>query len=95
MRSYRNLVLDLLKSFGDYRLTSIPRGQNVISNSLEVVASLFKISIHPNMKYEIEVKHRLVIPYNIKYWQVFDDDNQVNRFLTLSKEFESCNIDEE
>ena len=32
---------------------------------------------------------------NIKYWQIFDDDKKVNRFLTLSEEFESCTIDEE
>ena len=76
-------------------LTTIARGQNVIANSLAVVASPFKIPIHMNRKYEIEVKHRLVVRDNIKYWQVFDDDQQVNRFLTMSQEFENCTIDEE
>ena len=74
MRSYRNLVLDLLKKFEGYQLTAIPRGQNVIANALVVASSLFKIPIHPNRKYEIEVKHRPAVPNNIKYWQVFDDD---------------------
>lgn len=94
MRSYRNLVLDLLKIFEGYQLTAIPRGQSVIANDLEIAASLFKIPIHPNRKYEIEVKHRPIVSDNIKYWQVFDDDQEVNRFLTLSEEFESCTIDE-
>ena len=67
------LVLYLLKYFEGYHLTTISRDQNVIANALVVAASLFKIHIHPNRKYEIEVKHRLVVPYNIKYWQVFDD----------------------
>ena len=95
MKSYRNLVLDLLKIFEGYQLTAIPRGQNVIANAFVVEAILFKIPIHPNRKYEIEVKHRPAVPDNIKCWQVFGDDQQVNRFLTLSKEFESYNIDEE
>jgi len=50
MRSYRNLVLDLLKIFEGYQLTAIPRGHNVIANALAVAASLFKILIHSNMK---------------------------------------------
>ena len=74
MRSYRNLVLDLLNFFEGYQLATIPRGQNVIANALAVAASLFKIPIHPNRKYEIEVKHRPAVPKNIKYWKVFDDD---------------------
>ena len=53
-----------------------------------VVASLFKIPIHSDRKYEIEVKHRPAIPENIKYWQV-------NIFLTMSQVFENCAIDEE
>ena len=75
-------------------MTAIPTGQDVIENALVVATHLFKITIHPNRKYEIEVKHRPAISDNIKYLQVFDDDQQVNRFLTLTKEFESCNIDE-
>ena len=62
---------------------------------MAVATSPFKIPIHPNRKYEIEVKYKPAVPDNIKYWQVFDDDQQVNRFLTLTKEFESCIIDEE
>ena len=67
----------------------------MIVNALAVASSLFTIHIHLNRKYEIEVKHRLAVPDNIKYWQVFDDDQQVNRFLTMSQEFENCAIDEE
>jgi hypothetical protein len=74
MRSYRNFVLDLLKTFESYRLSTIPKGKNVIANGLVVSSSLFKIPIHPNRKYEIEVRHRPAVLDNIKYWQVFDDD---------------------
>jgi len=74
----------LLKKFESYQLAAIPRGQNVIANALAVASSLFKILIHLNRKYEIEVRHRPAVLDNIKYWQVFDDDQEVNGFLTLT-----------
>ena len=74
MRSYGNLVLDLLKYFDGYQLTKLSRDQNMTSNALDVAASIFNFPIHLNMKYEIEVKHRPAFPDNIKYWEVFDDD---------------------
>jgi len=44
---------------------------------LATLASIFKIPIFPNKKYEIEVKHRPTVPDNIKHWKVFDDDEHV------------------
>jgi hypothetical protein len=73
----------------------IPRGQNQIANALATSASVFKIPIFPNKKYEIEFKHRQTIPDNIKYWQVFKDDKQIEIFLKMEDEFENVNIDEE
>ena len=55
----------------------VPKEQNAIADALAVSTSLFKIPIHPNKKYEIEVKHKPVVPGNLKYWQVFEDDKQV------------------
>ena len=31
----------------------------------------------------------------VKYWEVFEDDRQVKRFLTTSPDFENCVIDDE
>jgi hypothetical protein len=56
-------------------------GQNQIAYALDTSTSVFKITIFPNNKYEIEVKHRSIVLDNIKYWKVFDDDKQVERFL--------------
>jgi hypothetical protein len=56
---------------------------------------VFKIPIFPNRKYEIEVKHMPMVPDNIKYWQVFEDDKLVERFLQMSDEFAIINIDDE
>jgi ribonuclease HI len=95
LRAYKNLVLDLLEEFSEYNLSAIPRGQNQIADALATSASVFKIPIFPNKKYEIEVKHRPAVPDNIKYWQVFEDDKQVERFLQMSDEFANINIDDE
>jgi hypothetical protein len=81
-------VLDLLEEFSEYSLSVIPRGQNQIVDALATSASVFKIPIFPNRGYEIEVKHRPTVPDNIKYWQVFEDDKQIESFLKMDDEFE-------
>ena len=67
MRSYRNLVLELLENFTEFTFFFIPRDQNTIVDALDTSASVFKILIYPNKNYEIQVKHRPAIPDNIKY----------------------------
>jgi hypothetical protein len=62
---------------------------------LATSASVFKIPILPNKRYEIEVRHMPTVPDNIKQWQVFDDEKQVERFLLMSYEFANTNIDRE
>ena len=51
--------------------------------------------MHPSGKYEVEVKHRPSIPDNVKIWQVFEDDKQIQKFLTLTREFDGLTINEE
>ena len=88
LRSYGNLVQDLLENFKEYHFLVIPREKNGIAYSLVVSASVFKIPIYPKRKYVIEVKHMPAIPNNIKYWQVFEDDAHINRFIEMYVEFE-------
>ena len=88
-------MIDLLQDILEYQFVTIPREQNVIADALEIFASLFKIPIYPNKKYEIQVKHRPAVPNNLKHWQFFEDHQQKNRFLTITGEFENCFIDEE
>jgi hypothetical protein len=95
MRAYSNLVLDLLEGFSEYDLFAIPREKNQITDTLSTLALVFKIPTFPPKKYEIKVKHRPVVPGNIKHWKVFDDDKQVEIFLLMSDEFANTNIDEE
>ena len=67
----------------------------MIVDTFEVAASTFKIPIYLNTKYTIEVKDRPTIPNNVKYWQVFEDDDHIESFLTLYHDYENTTIDEE
>ena len=65
-----------------------------MADSLDIVASNFKIPIFSNKKFEIHVKHRPSVPNNLWYWQVFWDDKKVNNFLHSVGEFENYSMDE-
>ena len=95
MRRYRNNSLDLIGCFEECKFNMIPRLQNCIADYLATRATVFKFSIYPNRKYEIEVKHRPSILDNVKNWQVFEDDKQIQNFLNLIGEFDGLTIDED
>jgi ribonuclease HI len=57
MRSYRNVALDLLQNFIKCNFTVIPRLQNAIADALAVSTTTFKMPIHRNRMFEIDVKH--------------------------------------
>lgn len=52
-----------------------------------------KLPFKPNHHFTAEIKHRPVVPDNVKNWQVSENDTQINNFLTLKEEFSSTNID--
>jgi len=95
MRIYRNVSLDLIEYFEPCDFSLIPILQNGVIDSLATFVALFKIPIYPNRRYEIEVKHRPFVPDNVKNWQVFEDDKQIQNFLHLTGEFEGLTIDED
>ena len=64
-----------------------------MADSLAVAASTFKPPINPRLRYEIELRHKTSIPDNVKHWQVFEDDEQINQFLTMIGNFEDNQID--
>jgi ribonuclease HI len=55
LRAYKNLALDLLEGFSEYDLTAIPREQNQIVDALATSASVFKIPILPDKRYEMRL----------------------------------------
>ena len=74
MRQYRNASLDILRMFSKYTLKVVPWLKNLMVDSLTTVASNFRSIIFSNKNFEIHIKHRLAIPNNLKFWQVFWDD---------------------
>ena len=95
MWAYRNAVLDILKVFSDYTLTCVPQAQNVIADSLATTASNLKISMNSNNNFEIHVKHCPTILHNQRYWQVFQDDDEIDEFLQNKGKFKDTSIDVE
>lgn len=89
------MVLDLLEGFKKHQLTIIPRKENVVADALAVSSSVFLLPIYPSKQYQIEVRHIPSILDNVHDWQVFDDDEQINRFMDISREFDSLKLDQE
>lgn len=94
MRAYKNAVLDILKMFPAYTLIAVPRSQNIIVDSLAIAVSNLKIPMNSSNKFEIHVKHRPTVLDNLRYWQVFWDDNEINAFLQNEGKFKNAFIDD-
>ena len=85
--------------FGNYftkhKVQVIPRYENIVVDSLVTPAGKFEIPTASKRKYKVDIVNRPSIPDNTKYWQVFEDDMQIKRFLELSGEFVNTRIDED
>ena len=84
-----------MKLFSDYTLTCIPRIQNGIADALAKAASNLKIPMNSSNKFEIRVKHRPTVPDNQRFWQVFEDDDEIDEFLQNEGKFKDTSIDVE
>ncbi len=95
MRAYHNTVLDILKLFSEYTLRCVPRIQNSIVDALAKTTSSLKIPMNSSNKFKIHVKHCPTIPDNQRYWQVFQDDEEIDDFLQNKGKFKETSIDVE
>ena len=96
MRAYRNEVWDMIGNFfTEHTIQVVSRHENTMANSLAVAAGKFETPVAGQKEYQVEIVNRLSIPDNSKYWQVFEDDMQIRRFLELSGEFVNTHIDTE
>ena len=64
-----------------------------MADSLAVATNTFRPPQNPLLRYEIEVPYRPSIPENIKHWKVFEDEEQVKKFLETVGEFSNMEID--
>ena len=71
----------------------IPRGQNILADGLATSAATCKIPFRTTRPYTVEVKCEPTIPDNIRYWQVFGNNDQIEYFLQCKNDFECTNID--
>jgi hypothetical protein len=71
----------------------IPREHNILADGLATLEATCKIPFHSTRPYTVEVKCRPTIPDNIRYWQVFGNDDQIEDFLQCKNDFKCTNID--
>jgi len=93
MRAYRTTATNILNAFTEFNLAKISRDHNIHAHSLATFASTCKLPFEPNHHFTAEIKHRPTVPNNVKDWQVFENDPQINNFLALEHEFSTINID--
>ena len=93
LRAYTNVVLDALRCFTEVDLQVMSRGQNILADRLATSAATCKIPFRSTCPYTVEVKCRPTVPDNIRYWQVFGNDDQIEDFLQCKNDFECTNID--
>ena len=81
--------------FIEHSVKLIPRYEDTMTDSLAIVDGKFKTPTTGKIKYKVDIVNKPSIPYNTKYWQVFEDDMQIKRFLELSGEFVNTKIENE
>jgi len=91
--AYRSATIEILNTFTESQLAKISRSHNLHAHSLATFASSCKVPFEPNHRVTTENKNRPTVPNNIKNWQVFENDAQIDNFLTLQEEYSGLNID--
>jgi ribonuclease HI len=96
LRTYRNCVWDLVENFfTSVKFHFVPRAENQQADALAKAASTFDPPTSFNLKYHIQLRHRPSIPDNVQHWQVFEDDEQLRKFLETVDEFSETCYDQE
>ena len=94
LKAYRDEVWKLRDSFMFFELLYIPRALNHLVHSLGVSASLFVPPLPPKLSYDVQVKYKPSLPDNVKFWRVFENDEELSKFLQLVDEFSDIHIDQ-
>ena len=81
LKAYGDEVWKLKDSFMFFELSYIPRALTHLANSLAVSASMFVPPLPPKISYDVQVKYRPSLPDNVKFWKVFQNDDELSKFL--------------
>jgi hypothetical protein len=96
LRNYKNEAWDLIDNFfSSFNISFIPREDNVVADSLAISVSLLKVSLPSVVNSEVEIRYRPSVPDNVKHWKVFEDDQEIERFLYSIDEFSVLHIDQD
>jgi ribonuclease HI len=95
-KNYRNEVWDLVNNFFlAFNISFIPREENSPANFLSFSTSLFEVPALPTVKYDVEIRYRPSVPDNVRHWKVFEDDQEIEKFLQSIYDFSASHIDED
>jgi hypothetical protein len=93
MRAYINQVWDMIDNcYVDFIISTILREFNQQVYCLVVAASTFKLPTTLEIKYDIEMRYKPSIHDNIKYWKVFEDDQNIKQFMEVIDGFAITHI---
>jgi ribonuclease HI len=93
LKKYRDMAQGILKTFRKVSIKAIPREENHVADALAVSASTLQPCEGPlHDQCKMEVLFRPSFPDNLEHWQVFEDDDQIIRFMENSKEFTDTQI---
>ena len=95
LKAYRDEVWKLRESFMFFELSYIPRALNHLDDSPALSANLFVPPLPPKLSYDVQVKYRPSLRDNVKFWKVFENDDELRKFLQLVDEFFDIHIDQE
>ena len=95
LKHYQSLVQSLTSHVLVFSIYAIPRIQNAIADLLANIASKLIPSKDYNPdRFSVELIFRPSILNNINNWRVFNDDEDILRFLTSEKSYDDQIIDE-
>jgi hypothetical protein len=95
LKAYRDEVLRTIHTFANFKISYVPRAMNELVDSLDMLACALIPPLPHKLNYEIQVKYRLSLPDNVKFWKVFEDDAELTRFLAVIDEFAYLQIDQD
>jgi ribonuclease HI len=96
LKNYRNEVWDLVDSFFlAFNISFIPREENAPADFQALSASLFETLALPDDRSEVEIRYRPSVPDNVKHWRVFEDDQEIEKFLRSIDDFSALHINED
>jgi ribonuclease HI len=96
LKNYRNEVWDLIDSFFlAFNISFIQREENDPADFQAFSTSLFEAPALPADRSEVKIRYRPSVPDNVKHWKVFEDDQEIEKFLQLVDDFSALHIDED